>query len=121
MTQLTALVQAMATTSPKKRRRTTKAVTFKGDSDSESDDDEPPTPPPAKKPRRQTKNKNRKKVWEEGGKWQPGMDFDREWKRSKGRAYAKAKWEYCDANPVWAKADRIEKLEKRLAREKGSE
>jgi hypothetical protein len=121
MAQLTALVQAMATTSPKKRRRTTKAVTFKGDSDSESDDDEPPTPPPAKKPRRQTKHKNRKKVWEEGGKWQPGMDFDREWKRSKGRAYAKAKWEYCNANPVWAKADRIEQLEKKLAREKGSE
>ena len=49
------------------------------------------------------------------------MTFDREWKRSKAKAYSKAKWEYCDANPVWAKADQIEKLEKKLAKEKGSE
>ena len=49
------------------------------------------------------------------------MYIDSTWKREKKRAFSKAKWEYCDANPVWAKADRIEQLEKKLAREKGSE
>jgi len=121
MTQLTALVKAMATTSPKKRRRDTKAVTFKDESESESDDERPPPPPPTKKSRRRDRQKgsNRPKVFREGDKFQPGMRNDYNWEGKRKKAYWKAKKEYCDANPVWAKSDHIEHLEKQLAKERG--
>ena len=47
------------------------------------------------------------------------MNIDRAWTQDKKRAFSKAKWEYCDANPVWVKADRIVTLERQLAQAKG--
>ena len=121
MAQLTALVHAMATNPQKKRRRTTKAVRFQEDSDSDSEDEQPPTPPPTKKTRRQGRNNNKKKAktFEVGRQWQVGMYLDDSWEMPTKKAFWKAKKEYCVANPVWAKNDRIATLEKKLAKERG--
>ena len=41
------------------------------------------------------------------------------WEMANKNAFWKAKKEYCVANPVWAKNNRIVTLEKKLAKEGG--
>ena len=47
------------------------------------------------------------------------MYLDDSWEMPTKKAFWKAKKEYCVANPVWAKNDRIATLEKILAKERG--
>ena len=105
----------MAARSPKKRRRAGKAVRFEEELDSESDDKLPPTPPPKTKKKKQ-KGNYRTKTFEVVKPWQPGMLRDDLWDRKMNKAFNWAKRQYCEANPAWAKKDKMNYMQKQLAK-----
>ena len=105
----------MSARSPRKRRRIGKAVHFEEELDSDNEEELPPTPPPKKK-KEKRKGNYCTQTFEVGKPWQPGMFRNDWWDRKTIKAFSWAKRQYCEANPVWAKKDKIATIKKQLAK-----